>query len=66
MECLVDRPHRDILRALGHRETWNPPSVIKHVYMYVCIGLRPRISCPNYGVVGFQPHTAAIPDLDSG
>ena len=32
--------------------------------MYVCIGIRPRIECPDYEVVGLQPQTAYIPDLD--
>ena len=34
-------------------------------HMYICISLRPRIVCLSYEVVGFQPQTAAIPDLDS-
>ena len=29
--------------------------------MYVCTDLWPRIACPNYEVVGFQPQTLAIP-----
>ena len=32
--------------------------------MYVCIGLWTRIACPNHDMVVFQPHTAAIPDID--
>ena len=35
-------------------------------YMYVCIGLRNMIVCPNYEVVGFQTKTVANPYLDSG
>ena len=34
--------------------------------MYVCTGLRTKIACTNYKVVGLQPQIVAIPDLYFG